>query len=337
MNATLLEKQLKIMNSFEQKYSGTPEKPNSFSTLIGSELVLSPQNEVPDVVPTEYFFKPEQNVVFLKHPRYIKFSTHSHSFIEMNYVLSGTCKQMINGKEVMLKEGDLCLLDTNVTHAIDQAGENDIVINIMIRTSYFDSALLRRLSGNDLLTDFFVNTIYKHKEDSRYIIFSKHSTSKLRELILQALLEYSNPQLCSKEAINSYMLLIFTELVRIYHDSPHNIDQPVMKKGIISEILDYMEKNYDTLTLDKTAEYFHFHPNHLTRLLKTNLNKTFIDLSHQLKIKNACTMLENTDLTVDQIANKTGYTNITFFYKTFKKFHGVTPAKYRKENQRLNQ
>ena len=48
-------------------------------------------------------------------------------------------------------------------------------------------------------------------------------------------------------------------------------------------------------------------------------------------------MLENTDLTVDQIANKTGYTNITFFYKTFKKFHGVTPAKYRKENQRLNQ
>ncbi|MCV9886626.1 helix-turn-helix domain-containing protein [Metabacillus halosaccharovorans] len=72
-------------------------------------------------------------------------------------------------------------------------------------------------------------------------------------------------------------------------------------------------------------------------MLKTNINKTFIDLSHQLKIKNACTMLENTDLTVDQIANKTGYTNITFFYKTFKKFHGVTPAKYRKGNQRLNQ
>ncbi|MFD2216870.1 hypothetical protein [Metabacillus endolithicus] len=48
-------------------------------------------------------------------------------------------KQTINGKEVILKEGDLCLLDTNVIHSIDQAGENDIVINIMVRTSYFDS------------------------------------------------------------------------------------------------------------------------------------------------------------------------------------------------------
>jgi len=193
------------MNNFEQKYSGTPEKPNSLHLLAPNLFCLHKMNYQTLCLPS-IFFKPDQNVVFLKLPRYIKFSEHKHSFIEMNYVLSGTCKQMINGKEVMLKEGDLCLLDTNVTHAIDQAGENDIVINIMIRTSYFDSALLRRLSGNDLLTDFFVNTIYKHKEDSRYIIFSKHSTSRLRELILQALLEYSHPQLCSKEAINSYML-----------------------------------------------------------------------------------------------------------------------------------
>jgi hypothetical protein len=43
----------------------------------------------------------------------------------------------------------------------------------MIRTSYFDSALLQRLSGNDLLTDFFVHAIYQQKKDSRYIIFPK--------------------------------------------------------------------------------------------------------------------------------------------------------------------
>lgn len=81
----------------------------------------------------------------------------------MNYVFSGTCTQYINGKEVVLNEGDLCLLDTNVLHGIESASENDIIINIMIRTSYFDSALLQRLSGNDLLTDFFVNAIYQQK------------------------------------------------------------------------------------------------------------------------------------------------------------------------------
>lgn len=330
MDISILEKQLKVMSDFEKKYSGTPEQPKRYSHI--EEVLTFSQNKEPDIVPVDYFFKPDQNVVFLKHPRYIQFTEHRHSFIEMNYVYSGTSKQYINGKEVILKKGDLCLLNTNVIHSIDSASEDDIIINIMIRTSYFDSALLQRLSGNDLLTDFFVNAIYKQKKDSQYIIFSDGQGNRLRDLILHALIEYYHPQLCSNEAINSYMLLIFTELLRVYHNTPKKNSERIFRKAVISDILAYMEQNYDTITLEKTAERFHFHPNHLTRLLKENLGKTFIELSHQLKIKNACTLLENTDITIDLIANKVGYTNITFFYKSFKKIHGVTPAEYRKKN-----
>ncbi|MFB9758720.1 helix-turn-helix domain-containing protein [Ectobacillus funiculus] len=191
---------------------------------------------------------------------------------------------------------------------------------------------LQRLSGNDLLTDFFVNSIYQQKKNSRYILFSKGQDHRLKDLIRQALWEYSHPQLCSVEAINSYMLLIFTELLRMYHSSPKT-EEPSLKKAVVSDILAYMEKNYQSITLEQTAEKFHFHPNHLTRVLKNNLGKTFIELSHQLKIKNACTLLENTDLTIDLIANKIGYSNIAFFYKAFKRIHGVTPAEYRKRNK----
>lgn len=173
---------------------------------------------------------------------------------------------------------------------------------------------------------------FTNKKDSRYIIFPKGQNNRLREFIIQALGEYFQPQLCSNEAINSYMILIFTELLRIYNSYSKNKEEPTFKKAIISEILSFMEQNYQAMTLEQTAEKFHFHPNHLTRLLKTNLGKTFIELSHQLKIKNACTLLENTDLNIDQIANKVGYTNITFFYKSFKKIHGVTPAEYRNKS-----
>jgi AraC family transcriptional regulator, melibiose operon regulatory protein len=332
MHTSIIEKQLREMSDYEKRYSGTVKKPRHYSHIEDSELTFSQGIQAPNIVPVDYFFKPDQNVVFLKHPRFIEFTDHRHSFIEMNYVYSGTCRQNINGKEVILKEGDLCLLDTNVTHGIESASADDIIINIMIRTSYFDSALIQRLSGNDLLTDFFVHAIYQQKKDSRYIIFPKGQNNRLREIIIQALGEYFHPQLCSNEAINSYTLLIFTELLRIYNSFSKNKEVPTFKKAIISDILRFMEQNYQTMTLEKTAETFHFHPNHLTRLLKTNLGKTFIELSHQLKIKNACTLLENTDLTVDQIANKVGYSNITFFYKSFKKIYGVTSAGYRKKN-----
>jgi AraC-like DNA-binding protein/mannose-6-phosphate isomerase-like protein (cupin superfamily) len=331
LDFSILEKQLKEFNEFEKKYSGTSEHPKIYTHMEQSELTFSQAKQYPDIVPVEHFLKPDQNVAFLKNPRFINFAEHRHSFIEMNYVYSGASKQFINGKEVLLKEGDLCLLDTNVRHEIGSALKDDIVINIMIRTSYFDSALLQRLAGNDLLTDFFVNAIYQQKKDSRYIVFTKGQNNRLKDLINQALWEYFHPQFCTNEAINSYMILIFTELLRIYNNSAKSQEEPVLKKAVISDILAYMEQNYQTITLEKTAEMFHFHPNHLTRLLKNNLGKTFIELSHQLKIKNACTLLENTDLTIDQIANKIGYTNITFFYKSFKKIHGVTPAEYRKK------
>lgn len=331
MDISILEKQLSELSDFEIKYSGSPSHPKHYSHLGESGLTFSTDIPLPTIVPVYNFFNPDQNVVFLKHPRYIKFTEHRHSFIEMNYVLSGTCKQLINGKEVILKQGDLCLLDTNVTHSIDSASEKDIIINILIRTSYFDSTLLQRLSGNDLLTDFFVNAIYKQKKDSRYILFSNVQNDRLKDLILQALNEFYHPQLCSSEAINSYMLLIFTELLRSYNSLSKTKGEPIFKKAIISEILKHMDLNFRYITLEKTAEKFHFHPNHLTRLLKSNLGKTFIEVSHQLKMKNACTLLENTDLTIDQVANEVGYTNITFFYKSFKKAHGITPAEYRKK------
>lgn len=325
-----MNQQLLDWNEFEKKYSGSSKEPKYYSHLKESELIFSNQEQKSDVVPLHHFFKHDEYVVFLKHPRHVNFSAHQHSFIELNYVYSGTCKQIINGNKIILKEGDLCLLDKNVKHEIASASENDIIINILIRTSYFDAALLQRLSGNDLLTDFFVHAIYEQKRDSRYIIFSHGENNRLKDLIIQAYIEYSNQEICSNEAINSYILLIFTELLRMYHRSPQSVKKPQSKKIVIAEILAYMEENYVSLTLEKTAKKFHFHPNHLTRLLKSHVGKTFMNISHQLKIKNACILLANTDLTIEQIANQVGYTNHTFFYKSFKKFHGVTPAVYRK-------
>lgn len=318
---SILDKQLREISDFERKYSG-------------AVLSFPKFGESPHSIPIEHFLKPDQNIALSKHPRFIQFIEHRHSFIEMNYVYSGTCRQVINGKEVILKEGDLCILDTNVLHDIHTATENDIIINIMIRPSHFDSVLLHRMAGNDLLTDFFVHAIYEQTKDSRYILFSGNQNHGLKDLIMRAIWESFYPQLCSAEAINSYMLLIFTELLRMY-DNEKKKEEPVLKKAVLSDILSYMEQNYQSITLEKTAEKFHFHPNYLTRILKNNFGKTFIELSHQLKNKKAATLLENTDLTIEQIANQIGYSNVAFFYKSFKKLHGVTPTEYRKTKKAL--
>ena len=67
MDTSFIEKQLLEMSDYEKKYSGTAENPRHYSNLEDSELTFSQGIIEPDIVPVDYFFKPEQNVVFLKH------------------------------------------------------------------------------------------------------------------------------------------------------------------------------------------------------------------------------------------------------------------------------
>ena len=60
----------------------------------------------------EFFIK--NNQVFLsKHNRFADYPEHDHEFFEFNYMLSGSCHQKLNGKEIILNKGDLILLDPN--------------------------------------------------------------------------------------------------------------------------------------------------------------------------------------------------------------------------------
>ncbi|MFJ7975791.1 AraC family ligand binding domain-containing protein [Peribacillus sp. NPDC096379] len=76
-----------------------------------------------------------------RHNRFAIVPAHIHTFIEINYVYSGQCKQVIDGKEVTLSRGQICLVDTDVPHSILETTEDDIIINILIRKEYFIKTL----------------------------------------------------------------------------------------------------------------------------------------------------------------------------------------------------
>ncbi|QGQ94353.1 AraC family transcriptional regulator [Paenibacillus psychroresistens] len=285
--------------------------------------------ENPYHVSEGFIMAPDQKIAFSKHPRYIHVLEHYHSFIELNYVYSGSCTQYINGKKITLLQGEFCLLDTNVVHAFEPTGENDIIINCLMRKSYFNVDMLNRLAGNDILSEFFINAVYKSKEFQQYLLFPTHQNAKIHHLMNDVLCEFYDPKLCSREVVNSYIIVLFSELLRVYKDQVDNEPHPKVTKIAITDILIYLESNYRTVTLESAANHFHFHPNYLSRLLKNVLGQSFIKLLIEIKMKKACVFLENTDFPIGQIVAEIGYTNLKFFYDKFKEQYGMTPAQYR--------
>lgn len=282
------------------------------------------------VISSEKLMTDDENFAIHKHKRYVKFKEHKHDYLELIYVFSGEIKQKINGNEVNIREGDVCLLDLNISHSIEPSSQSDIAVNIIMKAQFFDGIFMSFLSDNDIISDFIIKTFYHKKESNNYLIFHTKENLLIKGVMKRLLSEYFDKKIGSDTAIHAYILLLFTELLRNYRE---NMGQSTIKnldRTIIREVQNYLRKNYKTATLKKTAEHFHFNHDYLSKLIKNSTGVSFTDLLQEIKLKEACVLLENTDLPIAEITHTIGYSNLSYFYKIFKKKYKVTPIEYRK-------
>ncbi|WP_438495752.1 AraC family transcriptional regulator [Paenibacillus sp. IHBB 3054] len=280
----------------------------------------------------EQFLVPGEHFAFLKHPRYIATPEHRHEFLEVNFVYSGECRQVINGKSVILAAGEFCMMDSNVIHSIEKPGDNDIIINLLMSKRFLDIDVMKRLSGNDLMSEFLVNSIYRSQDHNDYIIFRSSANRNTRTYMEQALCEYLDPTVGSEEAMNCHIILLFTELMRDHKESNAFKRKGPTSRAPITQIIQYINDNYKHVTLHSLASQFNYHPNYLSSLLKSHFGYGLMIIVQDLKIKEATMLLKYTNMTIGEIAFEVGYSNITLFYNHFKERHIVTPLAYRKMN-----
>nr|WP_155983788.1 AraC family ligand binding domain-containing protein [Paenibacillus sp. 1-18] len=89
------------------------------------------------------FFFGEHDIYISKHNRFAPMLEHMHEFIELNYVYSGKCNQIIAGKEIQLCEGQVCVLDKDVPHSIAPLGEDDILESLVLKINEHMKCTLR--------------------------------------------------------------------------------------------------------------------------------------------------------------------------------------------------
>lgn len=97
------------------------------------------------------------------------------------------------------------------------------------------------------------------------------------------------------------------------------------------EILTYIQRNYQDVSLDSMAEEFHLSRPYLSKYIKEKTGETFQDVLRIEKLKRAKTLLKDTNKTIENIALEVGYENVEHFNRMFKKTYGVTPVQFRKQ------
>ncbi len=68
------------------------------------------------------------------------------------------------------------------------------------------------------------------------------------------------------------------------------------------------------------------------RIFKQTMNRTPMQYIMRYRIMQSCRMLIDTNKKIAEIANETGFNNISYYNKVFLNIVGCTPKQYRKSN-----
>lgn len=99
---------------------------------------------------------------------------------------------------------------------------------------------------------------------------------------------------------------------------------------IIQQVINYVHNNYqDDMNLTMLADKYNMNSSYLGRLFLKEIGCSFAQYLNQIKNTKAKELILNTNMKINDIAKNVGYTDISYFYRKFKKFYGVSPSTLR--------
>ena len=254
---------------------------------------------------------------------------HSHDFIEMAYVLHGTLTHQIEGKAVVLTEGDLLIMNRNVHHTVELSGQEDIMINFIVLPEFFERAMeIARLEDSPMQR-FFLSCILDNDNTPDYLLFNVRDIMPLRHLVENLIWSIKN-DIPYKQTTNQLTMALLLRLLQ-YHAGHVRSDEP--EYGLIWEVQRYIDKSYRDGSLEEAAGLLHYDYRWLSHEILRKTGKTFTALMQERRLQQAVYLLKNTDYSVADVAEQAGYANLTFFYRIFRKTYGVTPKEMRRGRQ----
>lgn len=260
-------------------------------------------------------------------------SKHSHTCVEMSYVLSGTATHTIiehstgQRKTDSIHMGSYYVLDHNASHLISEVSKDFFLINILFHPSFLNASFSQYEPFENVLdsvfTDLHIHTVNGSVINSNYFDDEK----QLRSVFEKAWETYKKREPGYRNLLRCYISEILVQTVK------KRIPKEKNKNHMIIDIRDYVNENYmHNISLTKICNERFLNPSFISRKFKEIIGVPFEVYLQNVRIQNACTLLTETRLSVDEIIERVGYIDGASFRTHFKRVLGTTPLRFRKMN-----
>ena len=253
------------------------------------------------------------------HPRY-QMPLHWHLDDEAIRVLSGELTLSLNAEPFVLKAGDMVLLEEGVLHG---AKPTDCVYECLVFDfGFFLQNCMAYTSELPVLADrqFRAEDIENKNTPVGAILL------KMFEAMEQKALGYV-------WEVSGLCLELFAALSRKKKEIEllPSASREVRRIRQLKQVLSYIQRHFaEPLTLENLAELVSMSPKYFCRFFSEMTGKTPIDYLNYYRVEYAADRLLNSEKSVTEIALSSGFNDLSYFVKTFKRYKGDTPKQFRK-------
>ena len=248
-------------------------------------------------------------------------SERFHRYHELYYIAEGKCSVFIGQRTYRLQAGDFALIPAGTLHKTDftSRGQNTkFVISFSVETAgEIDAFLGAEISGSAVRAGKIKAPVQRQEA--------------ILLLVNRMLYEFENQPPLGGSLCRVLLAELLISLQRYRDGGEENDGNEDPVHGRMREVAAYLcEHAAEPITLSAVAERFAVSPSHLSRVFHRETGFGFREYLVHYRIRQACELLLNTDLSVTQIADRCGFSDSNYFGDAFKKATGLPPREYRK-------
>lgn len=252
------------------------------------------------------------------HPQYFM-SYHWHVEFEIIRILSGSFILTLDEQEMSVPAGSVIFIPAGALHSgiPDDCVYECIVLDMNLLMNKSDSCIkpIRQVMNHEVELQSVYPESYNDIHQIAWNLFDAMGAKK-----------------------EGYQLLVLGTLYQLFGTifaigayAPATSQVPRDHKRILQlkQALEFMESSYNSrLTLEEIAESVTMSPKYFCRFFQEMTHRTPIDYLNYYRIERACYQLLTTNQSITEVAYNSGFNDLSYFIKTFKKYKGTTPKKY---------
>lgn len=262
--------------------------------------------------------------VFSRSKMEFDFPLHFHEEIELNFIKNAAgAKRVIGDHVAEIGDIELVLVGSNLQHGWFTnkcKGKSIQEITIQFHPDLFDEKFLQR---NQLS---FIKTMFQRS--TRGILFSKSTTLAIMPRIIDLTQKHGFDSVL--ELMSILHDLSTSRNFRTLSDASFNKEITSYNSRRIEKIMEHVNNNFgQNINLSDAAKIAGMTEVSLSRFFKLRTGQTFVDTLNDIRLGHASRMLIETTHSINEIAYKCGFNNMSNFNRIFKKKKNSTPKEFR--------